>query len=511
MLKIKSMMTNRILLYIILFLFCIFLAASSLDYDYDLYARFIVAENFFDKGVFNYQDYLSYTPTHIWYDHEYGASLIYYLFYKCFGNFGLVLIQGILMFFTSFWIIKTQQLQKHAYPVSLMFMGLFLILFSHQNPSLIRCHMFSFMFFAMFLYFLEKNRIWELKNKKCNILWLVPPIIILWNNIHGGVVAGFGIIFIYLIGALITGQNWSKYLNVLVISVPLLVINPYGADYLNFLLSANTKNRAMITEWWHVFVPKHVSYYYPLFFAGLFGMFLAITKFIDKRKINLIKFIVLAATLYLGTVHVKLLSLPLITVFALYHNEIAGLFSKKIIKITEIIAWIAAVILIFCIPLKNPNVAKTDINKFPVKEVEFIKINNIKGNVLTEFGLGSYVSYKLYPDNLIYMDGRYEEVYYDREFDNLMNFEKIENDWQAVLRDYPTEILLIQKTIPVYPTLKKLSDWVKIYEGNLCGVFIKKKNLKKNYKLPSNDIDYYRKNEFVNKGYFGKEIGQEND
>ena len=109
------------------------------------------------------------------------------------------------------------------------------------------------------------------------------------------------------------------------------------------------------------------------------------------------------------------------------------------------------------------------------------------------------------------MDGRYEEVYYDREFDNLMNFEKQEGDWQTVLRDYPTEILLIEKSLPVYPVLEKLSDWVKIYEGNLCGVFIKKENLKKNYKLPSDDIEYYRKNEFVNKGYFGKEIGQEND
>ena len=504
MAKITSILKNRFFIYFLLFLFCIFLAGCCKSYDYDLYARFIVGENFFEKGVFNYQDYLSYTPTHPWYDHEYGASLIYYLFFKWFGNIGLVIIQGLLLFFTEFFIIKTQQIQKHSYPVLLSISCLFLVLFAHQNPSLIRCHMFSFMFFAMFLYFLEKTRISYLKGLPSKILWLVPLITVLWNNIHGGIVSGLGIIFVYMIGALITKQNWHIYFKVLVISTPLLMLNPYGPEYLYFLLSANTKTRSMITEWWDVFAPRHILYYYPLFYTGLFGVLYALAKFWDKNKINIIKFLVLAVTLFLGTIHVKLLSLPLITVFALYYNDILYIFNKKILKILEYLTYIAIIIAIFCIPLKHPAVARTDLNKFPVKEVEFVKINNIKGNILTEFGLGSYVSYKLYPDNLIYMDGRYEEVYEDKEFNNLMNFGKMENDWKAVIRDYPTEILLLEKHIPIYKTIEKSINWVKIYEGNIGGVFIPKNKVKRKYKMPSNDIEYYRKNEFTNKGFFGK-------
>lgn len=485
-------------------MFSLFLASCSHDYDYDLYARFIVGENFFDKGIFNYHDYLSYTPTHKWFDHEYGASLVYYSFFKVFGNFGLVLIQALLLFFTSFFIIKTQEIQKHAYPVSILFMGLFLGLYARQNPSIIRCHMFSFMFFAMFLYLLEKTRISYLKGKPTKILWLVPPMVIVWNNLHGGIVAGLGIIFVYMIGSLISKQCWSQYLKVLIVSTPLLAINPYGFDYINFLISANTKTRTMITEWWDVFVPRHVIYYYPLFCTGVFGILLAGLNFLNKRKLDIIKFLALLVTCYLGTIHVKLLSLPLITFCALYYNEIAVLFDKKVSKILEYAAAAAILISIFFIPLKHPMTAKTDIYKFPIKEVEFIDINNIKGNILTEFGLGSYVSYKLYPSNLIYMDGRYEEVYNDKEFDNLMNFEQEINDWKAVIKDYPTEILLLNKKVPVYRTMEKHKDWTKIYEGNLCGVFVKKNMAKKQYKMPSDDIEYYRKNEFVNKGFFGK-------
>lgn len=504
MTKIKSLLNNKIFLYIILFLFSLFLASCCSDYDYDLYARFIVGENFFEKGVFNYQDFVSYTPTHPWFDHEYGASLIYYLFHKYLGAFGLVLIQAITLFLTGFFVIKTQSIQKHAYPLTLSLMSLFLILLAHQNPSIIRCHMCSFVFFAMFLYILEKTRIWNINKKQTKLIWIIPLLIVIWNNLHGGVVSGMGIIGIYMLGTFLSKQDWKKYFSVLIISIPLLAINPYGMSYFNFLISANTKERTMITEWWHVFVNRHVAYYYPLFITGVFGTLLVIINSIAKRKINITKFLVLIVTLYLGTIHVKLLSLPLITVFALYYNEIMHLLSPKRLRILEKFVLIAIFVSICFIPSKHPEMYKTDLNKFPVKEVEFIKINNIKGNILTEFGLGSYVSYKLYPDNLIYMDGRYEEVYNDKEFDKLMTFEQKKEGWESVLKDYPTDILLMEKTIPIYETMEKHKDWVKIYEGNLCGVFVKKKNAKKKYITPSDDIEYYRKNEFVNKGYFGK-------
>jgi len=509
--KVKSVLRNRVFIYVLLFLFSIFLASCCVDYDYDLYARFIVGENFFEKGVFNYRDFLSYTPTHPWYDHEYGASLVFYLFHKYLGAFGLVLIQATLMFLTAFFIIKTQQIQRHAYPVSVLLMAFFLFLFSHQNPNIVRCHMFSFVFFAMFLYFLEKTRISNLKNQTTKILWLVPLLTILWNNIHGGVVAGLGIIFIYMVGAIVTKQKWKQYFQVLVVSTPLLIINPYGPQYIEFLVSANTKTRTMITEWWDVFAPRHILYYFPLFFVGLFGIILKIFDFIDTKKVNVIKFLMLFVTLYMGTIHVKLLSLPIITLFALYHNDITRLFSRKKYKIMELLTYVCIFVAIVCIPFKKPMEYRTNFVKFPVKEVEFIKINDIKGNILTEFGLGSYVAYKLYPDNLIYMDGRYEEVYDDTVFDDLMNFEKKENDWEKAIRDYPTEIILLHRTSPIYATLEDYQGWTQIYQGDNCGVFVKNAKLKPHYTAPSDDEEYYKNSEFTNKGFFGKSEIKENN
>ena len=95
----------------------------------------------------------------------------------------------------------------------------------------------------------------------------------------------------------------------------------------------------------------------------------------------------------------------------------------------------SAVILVMAclIPLYSPMIPRATFGIFPLKEVEFLKINNIKGNILVPFEMGSYVSYKLYPNNLIYMDGRYEEVYYPDTLEDLMEeyVEKGERGFQV--------------------------------------------------------------------------------
>jgi hypothetical protein len=357
--------------------------------------------------------------------------------------------------------------------------------------------MFSFMFFSILLYILEKTR-----RQNSKLIWLLPPMILLWNNIHGGVVSGLGIIFIYMVCEFLSRKSWKKYLAVLLISMPLLAINPYGVEYLNFLLSANTKNRAYISEWWTVFAQRHVSYYFPLYVAGVLSFGIYLLRIIKKRKIDLTKFAVLLITLILGIMHVKLLSLTLITVAALYYNDILSNLSKNNIKVLNTVAFVFMACSIIYIPFTEPAIARTDLKKFPVQEVEFIKQNKIEGNILSLFGLSSYISYKLYPQNLIFMDGRYEEVYYDREFDMLKTFELAAENWDDALKEYPTEIILTLKGSLIDNKMSTEASWVKIYAGKYYSVFVKKDRVKKEslYKKPSENLRFYQEFEFERLG-----------
>ena len=74
------------------------------------------------------------------------------------------------------------------------------------------------------------------KNYATNAIWIIPPAVIIWNNLHGGVVSGLGLIFMYMIGMILSKKPWKKYFALLAISTPLLIVNPYGYKYLGFLL-----------------------------------------------------------------------------------------------------------------------------------------------------------------------------------------------------------------------------------------------------------------------------------
>ena len=162
----------------------------------------------------------------------------------------------------------------------------------------------------------------------------------------------------------------------------------------------------------------------------------------------------------------------------------------------------AVTVFALIIPLLIPTTHRADFDKFPLCEVEFLRINGIKGNIVTNFGYGSYVSYKLYPDNLIYMDGRYEEVYNEKEFMTLKDYELAESNWDDIVKNYNTDILMPDKTLAIYEVLKQNPNWVHIFDGRLCGIFVKKGTEKTSYIEPNYDINYYRRTMF--KGHFGE-------
>ena len=153
---------------------------------------------------------------------------------------------------------------------------------------------------------------------------------------------------------------------------------------------------------------------------------------------------------------------------------------------------------IFTLTSKNYSVP-IGMDVYPVKEIEFIKINNLKGNLLTNFGIGSYAAYKLYPNNLIYMDGRYEEVYGDYMVPVLKEFFLVYPNWKQLFEHFPPDVMILEKSYPIYNKLKNDKIWKVVYEGKYFGVFLPQSYPDKNFKQPTNDINYY-KNTLFNTG-----------
>lgn len=488
-------MLKALLFYGTLFLLIFAICLNSQYFDYDLWARLIAGMGVIDGGGVLKSDFLSYTPVHTWYDHEWGSGVVFYALLKHFGPFSLVILESMLYFGIFFVISRTIALRTGSKPYNIIFYIFPIMAVAENFNQPVRCHLFSFLFFAVFLYILELAR--KDRNKA---LFLIPPMVILWNNLHGGVVSGIGLLIIYAVGELLNRKPFAKYIYTLAASVPLLIINPWGIEYIKFLLMANTMKRPEIMEWWGIF-----SKFY-LFKLFAFKIFMAVIIAVEsltilkKRnienfwaKLDKTKFILLALTLYLAITKVKLLPFFVITGTVFGYEDFYKLVQNKNLPSWKNKAVYTALILmsVMTFTLKEISIP-LNMNIYPVKEVEFVKINKLRGKILTNFGMGSYVSYKLYPQNLIYMDGRYEEVYYEGMVQLLKKFYLALPYWDEILEKFPPDIMIIEKDYPIFGLLNNNEDWAKIYDGKKFGVFTRKELVKPEYIQPSDDIKYYK-------------------
>lgn len=501
-----------IIFYLIFFLFILAFSTTANGYDYDFWARLIAGMGFVQTGHVLKHDFLSYTPTHTWFDHEWGSGVIFYLTQHFFSSAGILILQAILIFIIFFVITKIVELRGVKTTSAFNFLFYFFA-FNAMSQNLnepIRCQMFSFMFFTVFLYILELAR--SGNNKP---LFALPILMIIWNNLHGGCVAGVGLILLYIIGEFLNRKPVKKYIYALIPTVLALPINPWGFEYLKFLLKASTMKRPDVMEWWGLFSKFHMFGFMKFKISALV-LLLTEFGFVVKQNISKTfdfdktKFLVLAVTLFLAIQHVKLIPFFVICATCFLYDDFYTVFNSltknifnKIANIKDAIIY--GLILIFALININAKIFEPLLvwNKYPLIPIEFIKINEIKGNLLINFGLGSYASYKLYPNNRIYMDGRYEEVYYDYMVPLLKKFYLAnlkDASWDELLKRFPPDVMVIEKFYPVYNVLKNRKEWKLVLEDQNYGVFVKakhaRKKYKKPYKGPSSNLDYYKKTLF---------------
>ena len=504
----------RIFFIITLFIFCIGYTCINAYPDNDLWARLIVGEHLVEQLNILKNDFLSYTPTHAWYDHEWGASIFFYIALKHWGDAGLMLLKGILCALTMFVCFKTVELRKPQNSVSynLLYYVIMFFVIEKSLGATPRCLLFTILFFSIFLYVLEKSR---LNNKK--ILISLPILMLFWCNIHGGCLSGLGLIFLYIIGEFLNKQPIKEYIITLISCLGVLFINPYGFEYVKFLFSAGTKNRALIAEWESPFLLKNIDAYlrYKLYLPIMMATYTisTIKNKISFNKLDKTKLIVILVTAILSILHIRQIVFFVLVAGVFLYDDFYNLINELLNKIktklninkeTEKTIFLAKeifvyfFILILTLPMVLAEKKELQIisTKYPVYAVEFIKQNELKGNLYVNFDWGSYVSYKLYPNNLIVMDGRYEEVYYDNLLEEQFDFHYVKNDWYKIIRDYKTDIILLDKKYPVFKRLSNHANWQKIFEDKNFAIFIPKGSEKSFYKLPTNNFEYYNKTKF---------------
>ena len=479
--------------YATLFMFIFGLGLYIRNIDNDFFARLIVGKTYFQTASVLNWDFLSFTPTHRFIDHEWGSSLVFYFLQSNFGDTGLLIFKSLIYFATFYLLTKiillhNKNAKMHFLPFLIIINIIPTILF-----ATLRCQSFTFFFFALWLYTLEKVRI----ENKTRLLWILPATMLIWGNMHGGCAAGLGLLSMYIAGEFLNKKPVKKYIITLLFSLGVLFINPYGIEYLRFLFDAITLKRDLITEWQSTFsiigrkfTPRFIIFIFilPILFAIYALKFKPNWKNIDKTKL-----LVLIVTLLLSIKSIRFQPFFAFSILAFCYNDFYKIFDKqlpqKIDDIKEIV--LMGMMFIFAIGAIYTTKMQCSAWDYPILEVEFLKTNKIKGNILCEFHDGSYVAYKLYPNNLIFMDGKYEEVYPNDLIYVLRDINLGLQGWEQHLKTYPIDIIIASKKYRVYHELRKNKDFVLMSYSPYYALFIKKELIRKDFKTPTAIARYY--------------------
>ncbi|MRS01606.1 hypothetical protein EG832_00005, partial [bacterium] len=372
-----------------------------------------------------YQDMFSFlTPPLPWTAHEWLSEIIMALIHGTFGLTGLaVFFSGILALVS---LLLFRMLRKEGNNIIVAVFLVLLATVSSQIHWLARPHVFSLILFLIWYWILEEYRL-----RGTNRLYLLPPILLLWVNLHGGFLAGFMLLGIYLAGELpdcfsrdsgkrsVARQRLKALAITTAICAPVSCINPYGFHILLFPFNLISNKLIMnsVTEF------LSPNFHEPSPFKYLILAMVIILAF-SRERLRLVELLLLLVFLNMSLYSVRYIPLFALVSAPIFMRQIelllAGsqgrfpvLLAKKAANFTKIDAlsggmlWpIVAVGTISWLVVSGTIQYGFDPKVKPVTAVNFIKKAHIPGNMFNNDEFGDYVIYAAWPRYKVFFDGR---------------------------------------------------------------------------------------------------------
>ena len=317
-------------------------------------------------------------------DHEWLTDVFFALSYPFLGQAGLaaaLALIGLLALVVS--LPKDKSFSLWLFILS----SLVILGFIGVRPQVL-----SWLFLAVLQKILLDKTIWA--------RWKIflPLLFFAWANLHGGFMAG--LILLFLKGNFL----------ILMLSSLATLINPYGLGlWIEVLKSITDTNlRWTIQEW-----SPALFHFNPAFLLMAVLSATLLVKYYKKLsffKIAVFLFFLVSALSSIRNVSLwVVVALPLsITLLQVFYKDIAGIeFAQERFKkaYSVLIALSLFIALFEGFWYKDQGWALSKNSFYPVKAVEFVKNQNIGGELFSSYGWGGYLIWQL-PQKKVFIDGR---------------------------------------------------------------------------------------------------------
>ncbi|HTS19223.1 MAG TPA: hypothetical protein VMP11_16725 [Verrucomicrobiae bacterium] len=415
---------------------------------------------------------------------------------RCLGWNGVVLLAAALVA-TCFWMLHRQLLEEGSDPATatvLVLVAMFACSMHWLARPLLFTHLFTVVF-AWQLRWFQQGRI-----SAHRLLWLLPPLMVLWANLHGAFPTGLVLIAMYTVGTTIDSRRQSasgaklKPLVVLfLVCCAAILINPDGwrlpAQIASFL-----RSRELSTVTTEFASPNFHT-------VGMHGfllmlLLLAAGLIVIRPKVSVMDLLLIG-----GWGYFSLLSARNVPIFALVVTPILAQWFAEFTRARQDSAWVrryrewtaglscdggwadAAIILTAAfialgvmakpILVGGAPLIVTDYppGRYPVAALDYLREHPdaVRGEMFNYFLWGGYIEFAL-PQHKPFIDSRNYSYGIDL-FHEFRSADEPKPGWEKVFAKYHVGWTILPVQHPLNQILELSSGWTRVYSNQLTLVF----------------------------------------
>jgi len=399
------------------------LFASHPPVDLDLFHRIAVGRLVEANGGVVHEDPFAFTEKHErWIDHEWLSGVLFYQAVRHWGDAGLLVITLVTLLATASLVSAAQRVHQGSSSQTFGWFFLTMLVAARAWGSVVRSQSFTFVGLALQLLVLVE---WRAGRRRW--LWILPLAYLPWANLHGGFVAGLGLLGAAAAAASIRRDRFPIELWIcLAACVLVTLVNPYGLDYWRYLAAALVMDRPAIVEWG----PLPLSSFWGILAIVFLLLFASGSLRADPRPPP--EAWALAGVSFLAAVSSRrFLSIFVLTVAVYGTPSVRAIVAPLRRRLPEggprwRAVKLAAVVVVFVVAIQQTverigEFARggLDFERFPVEAVAWLETHG-RGDLLVHFNHGSYALWRLFPRYRVSVDGRYEEVYPQETVETVM-------------------------------------------------------------------------------------------
>lgn len=429
--------------------------------------------------------------------HEWLAQVVFAILYRLGGGLKALSLAYAALAGTLLWLIYRETAlrivqdgaDRRIWAGAIATLTTVIAFFQIASFLAIRPHIFSFLFVATFTAILPRLELGESKPRSMTLLALLF-LQLLWANLHGAFIIGILLAAIHVAASALSRRRVTRMVALPLALAAVSCLNPYGWRIYSLVSRfSDPIFRRVIVEWESPFESRFASTHVFAVYLLWLGGALSAGVWAAKRRRDfapLMSVLTFGAMSALSRRHICLLVIVTAPLIGRGIAAAAAPFSRRSPGVVIAAGW-AALLPVLClaglivngllsdsaVPLRPGIVARN----IPVESLEVMRAENLHGRVFTTIGLGSYVTWRGWPDLTTSIDSRLE-VFGGAFITTHLMAERDPERFKEFLAHQPFDLALLPWRLTsvrgALTALESDQDWALIYFDDVVVLYARR-------------------------------------